>query len=109
MTVNEVLRNAVLPLVSVCEPEDYGGDATEYCTFQYNDQPDVFADGLPGVIVHQVLLNWYLPKGVNPLEKKRQLCRALSDAGFTYPYVTNLSDSVSQRYLFECEYAGGLG
>lgn len=109
MTVNQALRKAILPLIPVCEPNDYGGDALEYCTFTYDDQPDVFADGMPDCIVHAVVLNWYLPHGVDPIEKKRQICRALLAAGFTYPYVTNLSDTVSQRYLFECEYAGEAG
>lgn len=109
MTVNQALRNAILPIVPVCEPDDYSGEAPEYCTFAYDDQATLFADGLPDVIVHAVILNWYLPHGVDPLEKKRQICRSLLAAGFTYPYVTNLSDTVSQRYLFECEYPGGPG
>lgn len=109
MTVNQALREAILPLVPVCEPDDYGGDAPEYCTFTYDDQPDVFADGTPHAIVHVVILNWYLPHGVDPIDKKQQICSALSSAGFTYPYVSNLSDSVSQRYSFECEYPGGPG
>lgn len=109
MTVNQALREAILPIVPVCEPDGYSGNATEYCTFTYDDQPDVFADGTPDVIVHAVILNWYLPHGADPLEKKRQICKSLLAAGFTYPYVTNLSDTVSQRYLFECEYAGEAG
>ena len=32
MTVNEALRGAILPLVPVCEPDRYDGDAKEYCT-----------------------------------------------------------------------------
>lgn len=107
MTVNQALREAILPLVPVCEPDDYGGDALEYCTFAYDDQPDLFADGTPHVIVHAVILNWYLPKGVDPIEKKREICRALCAAGFTYPYVTNLSDAISQRYSFEFECTEG--
>ena len=109
MTVNQALRKAILPLVPVCEPDDYYGDATEYCTFVYDDAPDVFADGLPAVITHSVILNWYLPHGIDPIEKKKEICRALWFAGFTYPYVTNVSDSVSQRYTFETECPGGSG
>lgn len=109
MTVNQALRAAILPLVPVCEPDDYNGSEPEYCTFVYDDQPDVFAEGFPDVIVHPVILNWYLPRGMDPITKKQQICRALCDAGFTYPYVTNVSDSVSQRYTFECDFAGGRG
>lgn len=109
MTVNEALRAAILPLVPVCEPDIYDGPELEYCTFVYDDSPDVFADGFPGVIVHSVILNWYLPYGVDPIEKKRQICRALYAAGFTYPYVTNVGDGVSQRFTFECDFPGGSG
>lgn len=109
MTVNEALRSAILPFVAVCEPDAYNGPEREYCTFVYDDQPDVFAEGLPQSIVHSVILNWYLPYGKDPLEKKQKMCRALWSAGFTYPHVTNISDSVSQGYAFECEWPGGVG
>lgn len=109
MTVNEALRSAILPIIPICEPEDYDGEEKEYCTFLYDDQPDVFADGFPGVIIHRLILNWYLPHGHDPIEKKTQICRALCQAGFTYPYVTNSSDDLMQHYVFECDYPGGSG
>ena len=68
---------------------------------------DVFAEGMPSVIRNPVILNWYLPVGVNPLEKKKIMCRALAAAGFTYPSVTNASDEGSQHFVFECEWADG--
>lgn len=107
MSINELLRSAILPIVPVCEPGDYDGDASEYCTFQYDDSPEVFAEGAPDAIRYPVILNWYLPHGVNPLKKKVQIRRAIVSAGFTYPYTTNLSDNVSQRFMFEFEHVDG--
>jgi len=107
LSINEVLRNTILPIVPVCEPDSYDGDEQEYCTFVIDDDPDVFAEGMPTVNRHLVLLNWYLPTGINPLAKKRSICRALSSAGFTYPHVTNARDGKGQCFVFECEYADG--
>lgn len=101
MTVNQALREAILPLVPVCEPDNYGGDATEYCTFVYDDQPTLFADGVPFFIEKKVELNWYLPNGIDPVKKKKQICDAIIAAGFSFPVVSNLSNDVSQYYLFE--------
>lgn len=121
MTVNEALRGAILPLVPVCEPDRYDGDAKEYCTFVYDDQPEVFAEGRPHCIRQLVVLNWYAPRDMDPLQKKRQICRALKNAGFTWPYVQNATDGAGyanpftqastntlvQHFIFECEWADG--
>lgn len=101
MTVNQALREAILPLVPVCEPDDYGGDATEYCTFAYDDQPTFYADGVPFWVEKSVELNWYLPNGIDPISKKKQICNAIVAAGFSFPVISNLSDDASQHYLYE--------
>lgn len=107
MTVNERLIAAVTPLVPVCEPDSYSGTDPEYCVFRYDESPEVFSDGYPGVIVLPIIMDWYLPSGINPIRKKRQLCQAIADAGFTYPYVTNASDGGYQHYVFEFETGSG--
>ena len=107
MTVNELLIAAITPLVPVCKPDSYEGTASEYCVFRYDESPEVFSDGHPDVILSPVILEWYLPVGVNPIKKKRQICRAIFEAGFTYPYVTNASDGGYQHYVFEFERGDG--
>lgn len=107
MSVNELLRSAVLPIVPVCEPNNYDGPDKEYCVFRFDDSPAVFSDGYPAAIISPVIMDWYLPKNQNPLKKKRQICKAICDAGFTYPYVTNASDENSQHYVFEFELGSG--
>lgn len=107
MSLHSVLRSAVLPLVSVCEPGVYEGDQSEYCTFVVTDIPEIFAEGRPHAMRYLVYLHWFLPSGINPLTKKRQLCQALLGAGFTYPYVEDVSDEAGQHIVFECQYMDG--
>lgn len=107
MSVNEKLRAAVLPIVPICEPDAYAGEESEYCTFDYAEVPDAFGDDMPQAIRYLVSLHWYLPRGVNPIAKKKQIRKALLVADFTAPTITNASDDDGQHYVFECEYWDG--
>lgn len=107
MSINETIRAAVLPLVPICEPNTYGGDEEEYCTFNYSEQPGVFAEGRPDCIMYLLQLHWFLPAGVNPLRKKVQLRHALLAARCTYPSTTDASDEDGQHYVFECQCVDG--
>ena len=107
MSINTIIRAAITPIVPECVPDQYGGTATEYCTFNYSEIPDAFGDELPGAIRYLVQLHYFLPTGTNPCAKKKQLKNALLNAGFTYPSVTNASDADGQHYALECEYSDG--
>lgn len=107
MSLDSAIRAAVLPIVSVCEPNQYDGDALEYCTFAYTELPVCFGDNAPHAIRYLVQLHWFLPTGERPAAKKKQLRQALATAGCTYPSVENASDADGQHYVFECEYVGG--
>ena len=98
MSINSTIRAAVTPIVAVCKPDVYipaQGEtpATEYCTFNYSELPEVFADGKPDAIRYLVQLHWMFPKDTIPFSKKKQIKNALLNSGFTYPSVTNASDS----------------
>ena len=107
MSLNTVIRAAITPIVTECVPDQYGGTATEYCTFNYSEIPDAFGDESPGAIRYLVQLHYFLPTGTNPYAKKKQLKNALLSAGFTYPSVTNASDADGQHYVLEAEYCDG--
>lgn len=107
MTINERIREAVLPIVPVCVPDLYDGEAQEYCTFNYTEIPDGHGDNRPHAIRYLVQLHYFLPPGETPLQKKRELCRALLEADMTYPTVENASDELSQHYVIECEAVDG--
>src|SRR5574344_792910 len=107
MSISGTIRSAVSPIVPECVPDQYGGTATAYCTFNYSELPDSFGDESPGAIRYLVQLHYFLPTGANPYAKKKQLKNALLNAGFTYPSVANASDSDGQHYALECEYSDG--
>lgn len=107
MSLNTIIRAAITPIVTECVPDQYGGTATEYCTFNYSELPDAFGDDSPHAIRYLVQLHYFLPTGANPYAKKKQLKNALLNAGFTYPSVTNASDGDGQHIIFETEYSDG--
>ena len=61
----------------------------------------------PEVIRYLVQLHLYLPLGQTPVQLKRQLRRAMLDAGLTVGDFTNSSDLEGQHYVLECEWADG--
>jgi hypothetical protein len=108
MSINSTIRAAVTPIVAVCVPDVYTGTEKEYCTFNYNEIPDIHAESKPHVIRYIVQLHWILPRTSNPSAKKKQIKNALHNAGMTYPSVTNASDGAdSFHYVFECEATDG--
>lgn len=106
MNLDEIIRNAVLPIVPVCEPEEYDGEEPEYCAFSYDERGAAFGDDTANALIYELTLDWYLPKGENPNSKKRRLRQALVDAGFTWPEVFNASDADGQHFVFECQREG---
>ena len=104
MSINSIIRTAVLPIVPICEPHLYDGTATEYCTFNYTRYPDDFADDSPRAIGHSVQLHYCLPLNQNPNTKLNQLADALFAAGFVYPNIVDATDDVGQHYVLETEY-----
>ena len=104
LSVNEALKNAIQPIVTICVPDQYTGDSDEYCTFNYTEIPDEFGDDQPWLTRYAVQLHWYLPAGVNPIARKRSIRRALIAADFTAPTITPTHDDDGQHYVFECEY-----
>ena len=63
MSMNNKIRAAVLPVVSVCVPDLYTGEKTTYCTFQYTEMPQAFGDDMPQITVYLVQLHLFAPCG----------------------------------------------
>lgn len=108
MTINEQIKAAVEPIVPVCVPDPYTGEADEYCTFNYTEIPDEFGDDMPELIRYAVQLHYFCPLGYNCFETRRDLRRALLAADFTAPEITPAGDETSQHYVFEFEALGGI-
>jgi hypothetical protein len=99
---------AVEPLVPVCVPGIYTGEAEEYCTFNYSEIPVGFGDNRPHAMRYLVQLHWFLPLKQRPHPKKKALRRALmSVRGFTTPTITDATDGDGQHYVYEFEAVDG--
>ena len=107
MSIDETLKSTLSQFVPELAPNQYTGNALEYIVWNYNLGPVIFADSRPCAARYFVQVHMYLPNGVNPIQKRIDICRAMHTAGFTYPSVTNASDKSGQHYVFECEYTDG--
>ena len=109
MSLGSEIEMAVIPIVSICVPTQYGGNATEYCTYNYTETPDLFGDDDPEVIRCQVQVHWLFPwtPGISEsavvLSKKKQLRKALARVFETWPVITDSSDSEWVHFVFEGE------
>lgn len=99
---------AVLPIVPVCEPAVYGGDAEAYCTYNATELPEGFGDNAPQSVRYLLQLHYFCPLMGNPLPTVRQLQRAVADADFTYPSLEDASDLDGRHYVLEFEGVSGL-
>lgn len=107
-SIGERIEAAVKPLVAVCVPRLYGGDAEEYCVYNYTETPDSFGDDAPEVLRCSVQVHWVFPwqpgisEAAETRTKKKALRRALAGV-MTFPTVTNAGDSAWEHYVFEGE------
>lgn len=113
MSIDDRIQAAVKPVIPTCVPKQYGGNATEYCVYNYTEFPDNFGDDDPECIRYQVQVHWLFPWQPNISAdaavqvKKRAIRKALADAGFTWPTVTPAGDNEWEHFVFECELCDG--
>ena len=84
----------------------YTGDEDIYFVMTINAFPDDFADDGPQHIKYLCSVHLYCPHTFNTMGIKRQIKKALHDAGFTYPTEIDASDE-TQHIVFEFEGADG--
>ena len=97
-----ILPGAVFPMV-------YTGKDLKYIVWNYSVLPSVWADRAPHAARYLVQVHFYLPHGENPQAAILALSRAIFDAGFTWPELTDASDEEGQHWVLECEYTDGGG
>lgn len=107
MSFNQALIEAVTPIVGICVPDLYSGEASEYCTFNYTESGAGFGDDVPHAALLLVQLHYFLPLRENPLAKRRALRDAILAMGGTAPVITPATDELGQHYIFEFEYLEG--
>lgn len=107
MSIDAKINDAIKSVVSECKPNIYTGTAKEYCVYTYDEIPELFAESTANAKRYSINVNLYMPHGANPNAKKKAIATALKQAGFTYPEITNASDSDGQHYSFDCEVTDG--
>lgn len=113
MTINERIKAAVEPIVPVCEPDMYGGDEEQYCTFNYNVRGDLFSDDAPSYDIFMVQVHLFAPYKKNTVGTRKAIKQALFSGGFTWPTEMDAgseysSEKVGQHIVFECETVEGI-
>lgn len=108
MSINNIIKAAVEPIVPVCVPDLYKGEEPVYCTFHYTEYPDGFSDDAPHRTKYDVQVHLFLPLGQNPIALRDRIKRALFAADFTWPSILNMTDHDYQHHVFECQYEGDL-
>lgn len=110
VNVDAAVMAAVSPIFPECAPNVYEGCALEYVVWNAYTIPEVYAERKPAAARYPTQVHYYLPNGKNPNPGKLKLAQALFDQGFTWPSITNASDSDGQHYVLECDYinAGGV-
>ena len=105
MTVNERIIQALSPFGLKVVPDFYGEGDEEYFTFNYADDRAVnFADNKPINVIAYMQIHYFCPVKKDYLHLKREVRKALLEAGFTYPSVTDatVSGDDERHLVFEC-------
>ena len=84
----------------------YTGSEQIYFVISVNAFPDDFADDGPQHIKYLCSVHLYCPHLFSTTVLKKQVKKALHDAGFTYPTEIDASDE-TQHIVFEFEGADG--
>lgn len=90
-------------------PNVYTGGLLEYVVWNYTEIPSVYAERAPHASRYLCQVHLYLPHKEEPLDAIQALRRALFEADFTWPSLTDASDGEGQHYVLECQFADGGG
>lgn len=85
-------------------PHVYTGTLLRYVVWNYSVLPAVWAEGQPHAARYLVQVHFYLPHKEDARAAILSISRALFDAGFTWPNLTDASDEEGQHWVMECEY-----
>ena len=105
MTYQEMITSALASLEIPIAEKLYEGKKNEFITFNLADsQAEDFGDNDELSLVYYVQIHYVCPWETDYTNKVKHIRKALKGAGFTYPELTDLSDSAERiRHLvFEC-------
>lgn len=106
-TLDDLILDAVTPVVKPCVPHLYTGEAIEYCTFNYTVIADALGDNRANAMRALVQVHYLAPLKANTAATRRALWQALAAVeDFTAPDITNATDPTGQHYVYEFEAVG---
>ena len=108
MTVESRLRTILERFGDPVENGVYHGKADRYYTFNVTTQGDNYADDEPQHERYLVQVHLYAPLSFNFVGRRKMTKIALLGGGFTWPMVTDASDSNGRHLVFETQYAEGV-
>lgn len=106
MTIHAKIIQALKPFGMPVKPDLYTGTEKRYIIFNYaDDRAVLFADNAPLCVVAYMQIHLFIPLDEDYLNIKSRIRKALFDAGFTYPEVTEQieNDTKKRHIIFECE------
>lgn len=111
MSVEADIRGVIAFTGYPCAQVSYNGEAETYFVFNMDAIPDGFADDDAQADRWLIQLHLFAPFTQDTTEIRRQIRRAIRDAGFTYPAQVDAServrasDGTEQHIVFEFETA----
>lgn len=81
----------------------YTGTDNAYFVFLIDIMPRMFANDEAQYAINDVSLHFYCPVTQNTVELRKQIKKAIQDAGFTFPNELDVSDEHLQHIVFEFE------
>ena len=104
-SMEKMVRDALLVFGDPVENGVYAGEAKRYFVFSLASFGESFGDDEPLRERWLVNVHLFAPLNENVAARRREVQRALFAAGFTWPNVTDVSDSEARHLVFECEEA----
>ena len=77
-TLDDLILDAVTPVVKPCVQDLYTGEAVEYCTFNYNELAAAFGDNRAHAMRALVQVHYLAPLKANTVATRRALWQALA-------------------------------
>lgn len=103
MSAAERITAALAPLGLDTDNGISRSEADEYIVFRADTLPTGYADDRPQYERALVQVHYYAPAAGSASAVTERIKRALFDAGFTWPAVTDASDADGRHLVFECE------
>ncbi len=108
LSIEKKIKDAIEPLGYSVYPNNYDGDDETYFVFNHNTVPGDFGNNVPQHERALIQVHLFCPHTFNSVTLRKNIKKNLSDAGFSWPYMTNASEKDNQHYTFECEDAEGV-